>query len=120
MKFTMTYSFGDVVLVDFPFSSNVGIKKRPAVVVSSETFNKSKEDLILLAITSQIDNLTLGEALVNNWQEAGLLKPSAFKSVVFTVEKQYVYKTLGKLSAYDKNILVDCLKQILSLLNSLS
>lgn len=113
MKSTMTYSFGDVVLVDFPFSSNIGIKKRPAVVVSSETFNKSKEDLVLLAITSQIDNLTFGEVLVNNWQEAGLLKPSAFKSVIFTVEKQYVYRTLGKLTTFDKNTLVNCLKQII-------
>lgn len=109
----MTYSFCEVVLVDFPFSSNVGVKKRPAVVISSGTFNKSKEDLVLLAITSQIDNLTLGEALVNNWQEAGLLKPSAFKSVVFTVEKQYIYKTLGKLTTSDKNNLINCLKQII-------
>ena len=74
----MIYSFGEVVLVDFPFSSNVGIKKRPAVVISSETFNKLKEDLVLLAITSQIDNLTFGEALLTNWKEAGLVKPSAF------------------------------------------
>ena len=58
----MTYSFGDVVLVNFPFSSNVGIKKRPAVVISKTEFNTKKNDLVLLAITSKIDNLTSGEA----------------------------------------------------------
>jgi len=111
----MTYSFGDVVLVNFPFSSNVGIKKRPAVVISKTDFNKSKKDLLLLAITSKIDNLTIGEILLTNWKQAGLVKPSAFKSVIFTVENQHVDKTIGKLTNPDRNILLDCLKQILEL-----
>ena len=109
----MTYNFGDVVLVDFPFSSNVGIKKRPAVVISNLEFNKVKEDIILLAVTGKVDNLTIGEALLKNWKEAGLVKSSAFKSVIFTVEKQYVDKTIGKLTTTDREILLDCLKQIL-------
>ena len=109
----MTYNFGDIVLVDFPFSSNVGIKKRPAVVISKLEFNKIKEDIVLLAITSKLDNLTTGEALLKNWKESGLVKPSAFKSVIFTIEKQYVDKTIGKLTKTDVDILADCLKQIL-------
>ena len=109
----MTYSFGDIVLVDFPFSSNVGIKKRPAVVISKADFNATRNDLALLAITSKVDNLTIGEALLKSWKEAGLVKPSAFKSVIFTVEKQYVDKTIGKLTKADIDILLDCLKQIL-------
>ncbi len=113
MKFTMTYSFGEVVLVDFPFSSNLGIKKRPAVIISKTDFNNSKEDIILLAITSKVDNLSIGEALLKNWKEAGLVKSSAFKSVIFTVEKQHIDKTIGKLTESDKNLLAGCLKQIL-------
>ena len=109
----MIYSFGDVVLVDFPFSSNLGIKKRPAVIISKTDFNNSKEDIILLAITSKVDDLTTGEALMKNWKEAGLVKPSAFKSVIFTVEKQYVDKIIGELTKIDRELLLDCLKQIL-------
>ena len=108
----MTYNFGDIVLVDFPFSSNLGIKKRPAVVISKLEFNNIKEDIVL-AITSKLDNLTTGEALLKNWKESGLVKPSAFKSIIFTVEKQYVDKTIGKLTKTDIDILADCLKQIL-------
>lgn len=109
----MTYNFGDVVLVDFPFSSNVGIKKRPAVIISKTSFNDSKKDIVLLAITSKVDDLTIGEALLKNWKEAGLVKPSAFKSVIFTVEKEFVDKTIGTLTAIDKNILSQCIKQII-------
>ena len=115
MKFTMTYNFGDVVLVHFPFSSNIDTKKRPAVVISNLNFNNKKEDIVLLAITSKVGNLTVGESLLKNWKEAGLVKSSAFKSVIFTVEKQYVDKTIGKLIKIDREILLDCLKQILEI-----
>lgn len=113
MKSTMTYSFGDVVLVDFPFSSNIGIKKRPAVVISNFEFNKTKEDIVLLVITSKIDNVTIGEALLKNWKEAGLVKPSAFKSVIFTVEKEHIDKSIGNLTDIDKEVLLNCLSQII-------
>ena len=111
----MIYSFGEVVLVDFPFSSNVGIKKRPAVIISKTDFNNHREDIVLLAITSKIDDLTIGEALLKRWEEAGLVKLSAFKSVIFTVEKQYIDKTIGKLAKSDIDTLSGCLKQILEI-----
>ena len=111
----MTYNFGDIVLVDFPFSSNVGTKKRPAVVISKIEFNKTKEDIVLLAITSKVDNLTIGEALLKDWKEAGLVKPSAFKSVIFTVEKEFIDKAIGKLTNDDKKILLNYLKQIIDI-----
>ena len=113
MKFIMTYNFGDIVLVHFPFSSNIDTKKRPAVVISNLNFNNTKEDIVLLAITSKVDNLTVGESLLKNWKEAGLVKPSAFKSVIFTVEKQFIDKSIGKLTDIDKSILLLCLKQII-------
>ena len=53
---TMTsYKFGDPVLVPFPFTDQTTTKKRPAVVVSSEAYQKHRPDLILMAVTSQIE-----------------------------------------------------------------
>ena len=64
-------------------------------------------------LTSKVDDLKVGESLLKSWKEAGLVRPSAFKSVIFTVEKQYVDKTIGKLTNPDREILSNCLKQIL-------
>lgn len=45
----------DVVLIPFPFSDQSGNKVRPALVLSSNFFNSSSQDLIVCAITSNID-----------------------------------------------------------------
>jgi mRNA interferase MazF len=98
----MRYAFGDVILVPFPFTDQSTTKQRPAVVISSSSYNSQRPDLILLAITSQVRaTLSFGEALVANWQTAGLIKPSVFKPLVTTIEHSLVIKQLGRLSAND-------------------
>lgn len=114
MPTTTGSSFGDVVLVRFPFTDQIGAKQRPAVVVSSGAYQKSRPDLILMAITSQVrPKLGFGEAILQDWQGAGLLKPSALKPIVFTAEKTIVRKTLGKLSAGDQQVLRKVLAAII-------
>jgi mRNA interferase MazF len=44
------------VLVSFPFTDLTSTKRRPALVVSPDSFNELNEDLILAAVTSQVTN----------------------------------------------------------------
>jgi len=82
----MAHSFGDVVLVPFPFTDQSGTKKRPAVIVSSRSYHARRRDLIIMAITSQVRSpLAFAEALVTDWQVAGLIKPSVLKPVFTTI-----------------------------------
>lgn len=93
--------FADVVLVPFPFTDQSGAKKRPAVVVSSDGYNRSRRDIIM-AITSQVRvPLAFGEVTVSEWQGAGLLKPSVFKPVFATIEQSLVVRAMGSLAASD-------------------
>ena len=65
MQPTTGYSFGDVVLVPFPFTDQAGTKKRPAVIISSAVYNTAQRDLVIMAVTSQLrPSGALGEALV--------------------------------------------------------
>jgi len=41
------YSFGSIVLVPFPFTNQSIVKKRPAVVVSSDEYNRKRPDIII-------------------------------------------------------------------------
>jgi mRNA interferase MazF len=52
------YSFGDVVLVPFPFTDQPGDKQRPAVVISSARYQRERPDLILVPITSQLPTVS--------------------------------------------------------------
>lgn len=103
MPSTTTYNFGDVVLVGFPFTHLQASKKRPAVVISRSRYQQSRPDVILMAITSQIRQpLAIGEALLKDWQAAGLAKPSMLKPLIATLEQRQVIRVMGQLSAVDK------------------
>jgi mRNA interferase MazF len=106
MPITTACNFGDVVLVRFPFTDQVGYKQRPAVVVSNTAYQRNRSDVILLAITSQIRPTSgFGEAPIADWRAAGLLKPSVFKPILFTAERSLLRKTLGTLSSADQQAL---------------
>ena len=97
------YEFGDVVLVPFPFTDQSTTKQRPAVVVSSTRYHAERPDLILMAVTSlQRESPPVGELSVRGWQAAGLLKPSAIKPILTTIEKRLVRKRLGTLNDDDR------------------
>ncbi|MFA7278461.1 MAG: type II toxin-antitoxin system PemK/MazF family toxin [Sterolibacterium sp.] len=108
----MAHSFGDIVLVPFPFVDQSGAKKRPAAIISSSAYNTSRRDLVIMAITSQVRTpLGFGEALVTDWQAAGLVKPSVFKPVFTTIEQGLVLRTLGTLSVADLRTLRELIAQ---------
>ena len=46
----MSYNQGDIVLVPFPFSDQSGNKRRPALVISNNSVNKT-QDILLVQIT---------------------------------------------------------------------
>jgi mRNA interferase MazF len=100
------FSFGDVVLVPFPFTNQNASKQRPAVVISTAYRNAARPDVILMAITSQLHaSKVYGELLLARWLEAGLLKPSAVKPVVATLEQHLVLRRLGALDPADVHAL---------------
>lgn len=107
------YSFGDVVLVGFPFSNLQTTKRRPAVIIHSSRY-QDRPDVILMAITSQIrEPLSAGEALLQDWHVTGLAKPSMLKPLIATLEKQRIVKKLGRLSTGDQQQLAEALGSII-------
>lgn len=108
-----SFSFGDVILVPFPFTDQSAVKKRPAVVISSRRYNLTKPDLIMMAVTSRIRaSPSFGEIGLAQWSAAGLLKPSAIKPVIATLEQARVIRPLGRLSTEDSESLRETLLAI--------
>jgi mRNA interferase MazF len=107
-------SFGTIVLVPFPFTDQTASKQRPAVVISSPAYNAARPDIILMAITSQLRaSAAYGEVWLADWQAAGLLKPSAVKPVVATLEARLIIRQLGTLVADDAKALRTAIGEII-------
>lgn len=114
MRSITIYNFGDILLVPFPFTDQTSVKKRPTVVISSNKYNNRKPDLIIMAITSQLNtSVSFGEMIITDWKSAGLLKPSIIKPVITTIEKSLIIKKLGELEASDLNKLEELIGLIL-------
>jgi mRNA interferase MazF len=115
MPNTTAYRFGDLVLVPFPFTDQTGIKKRPAIVVSSDAYQSQRPDVVLMAVTSQLLRPAgaVGEVLITEWQKAGLPKASLIKPVLTTIEKRLILRKLGELQEQDRTTLRRALAAIL-------
>ncbi len=110
----MPYKFGDVVLVQFPFTDQTSFKQRPAVIVSNLSYNNSRPDAIIMAITSQPHSRSsFGDVQISQWQAANLLKPSAVKPVFATLEQRLFLKRLGVLQPVDQSALRQTIASIL-------
>jgi mRNA interferase MazF len=109
------YSRGDVVLVSFVFSDETGERRRPAVIVSSEAYHKSRQEAIIAAITSRTDRILAGDHLISDWQGAGLLFPSVVTGIIRTIKQGMIARKLGVMPGADMEAIDDNLRAALSL-----
>ena len=75
---------GDVVAVDFP--GVTGVKRRPAVVISTVEYHTHRPDVIVGILTSQTTSATTPlDYLLQDWSAAGLRRASAFRTFLATL-----------------------------------
>jgi mRNA interferase MazF len=66
------------------------------------------------AVTSQLrPNPGLGDAWIDHWQAAGLLRPSVVKPVFATLEQRLVLRRLGALDDADRAALRKAISEII-------
>lgn len=100
MPSTIEFKPGDVVLVRFIFTNQIGAKRRPAVVMSIAAYHEARSDVIMMPITSR-PTTDYGDCDVTDWEPAGLVSPSRLKAVLQTVEQTSIDRVLGHLSGSD-------------------
>lgn len=109
------YNRGDVILVGFIFSDETGERRRPAVVVSSNAYHRSRQEAIIAAITSRTDRILMGDYLIRDWQDAGLLFPSAATGIIRTIKQDMIARKLGTMPGSDMRGIEDKLREALGL-----
>jgi mRNA-degrading endonuclease toxin of MazEF toxin-antitoxin module len=95
-----TLKAGEVVVADFP--GITGVKRRPAVVVSTDAYHSHRSDVILGAIATNLTAATTPmDYTLNDWAAAGLHHPSAFRTFLVTLPQAQVLVAIGHLSDMD-------------------
>lgn len=98
----MTFRSFDVVIVPFPFTDRPATKRRPALVMSSDAFNRGHEHVILAMITTATHSSWPSDIEISDPEPAGLRTRSIVRLKLFTVEQDMVLRTLGQLSQRDR------------------
>jgi mRNA interferase MazF len=101
MRSMTGYDRGDVVLVEFAFSDESATKLRPALVISTALYHRAREEVIVAAITSNTRRRPVGDHIVVEWQQAGLLFPSSVTGIIRTIKRSMIRRRLGSLAATD-------------------
>lgn len=93
------YKRGEIVLIPVPFSDLSSSKKRPVVIMSCDEYNAKSDDVICMAITSQIRGLEHEIIIGSDDMEEGLLpKESCIRAdKIYTLDQGIIAKKYGKL-----------------------
>ncbi|MBV9848478.1 MAG: type II toxin-antitoxin system PemK/MazF family toxin [Armatimonadetes bacterium] len=107
------FSPGDVVLVNFPGA--VETKRRPGIVVSATLYQTHRPDVIVGLLTTQISRATTStDYVLQDWTQAGLHQPTAFRSYLITFASDDT-RHIGHLSERDWQGVQACLARALAL-----
>ena len=91
------FNFGDVVLIQFPFTDSSETKKRPALIVK----DTKDGDIIVNRITGKVKD-TSEDIEINDWKISGLLISSTIRiHKIATISKKLIERKLGSLSITD-------------------
>jgi len=93
----MMYKQGDILLIPIPFSDLTSSKRRPVLVLSNSEYNKTTDDLVVAAITSNLKDRGYTILFTNNDLEVGNLKVDSCirTDKIYTLSKSIVIKRFG-------------------------
>lgn len=117
MQSTTSNSRGDVVLIDFVFTEGGGSRRRPALLLTSDTYHRGRQEAVVSAITSNTDRLLVGDHLISEWSGAGLRFTSVAAGIIPTIKQWDIVRKLGNISLNDMAGVEASLRLSLDLLN---
>lgn len=110
MKLMKTYKPFSVVVVPFPFTDSSEVKRRPALVLSQEQFQKNTEHTALMIITSAKHSAWYNDYQITELKTTGLKAASMIRQKLFTLDLRVILEKVGVLALTDQKALIKILK----------
>ena len=104
------YTLGEIVLVKFPFTNNLGFKKQPALIIK----DTNDGDVIVCRITSKLYTSSYDIEL-KNWSQNGLQLPSVIRvHKMASLEMNMIDRKLGEVDNNVKTQVINIIQTLLS------
>lgn len=103
-----------VVVVPFPFVDRATTRRRPALVLSTETFNRSHPAVLLAMITTARSSDWASDVVIEDWRAAELTVPCRVRFKLFTLDTSLVVGALGRLSSKDRGRVEAALRSVVA------
>ena len=91
------YNQGDILLIPIPFSDLKTSKKRPVLVLSNSDYNSNNQDIVVAAITSNLEQKEYAVTIASDNLDEGELK---YESVIradkiYSLSQAIILKKFG-------------------------
>ena len=92
------YKQGEILLIPLPFTDLSSHKKRPVLVLSNNKYNLTTDDVIVAAITSNVDRKPYIVPLTNNDLSRGKLEVDSCirADKIYTLSQNIIIKSFGQ------------------------
>ena len=89
----------DLVLIPIPFSDLRSKKRRPVIVISNDSYSQKTEDIVVVAVTSNIEKKDYTLLMAQNDLEYGNLPKDSMIRVdkIYSLSQLIVVKSLGEI-----------------------
>jgi mRNA interferase MazF len=100
MRYGIMYKQGDILLIPIPFTDLTSSKKRPVLVLSNDDYNSKTDDIIVVAITSNLTSKDYSVFITNSDLVEGNLKVDSCIRVdkIYTLAQNIVIKKFGEVN----------------------
>ena len=107
---------GEIILLEYPFTDDSGSKRRPALVVSADQFNKG-EDVVIVPISSRPVEDDPHALLIREsdkyFRQTGLRRTSSVKwTKPITISERIALRRLGSLPSTPLSEVLDRLRSL--------
>ncbi|MBI5748873.1 MAG: type II toxin-antitoxin system PemK/MazF family toxin [Nitrospinae bacterium] len=108
------YKQREIVLTRFPFSNLTDFKVRPVLIISKDSYNCKYADVIVCAMTTNLEESEYGITITTEGLEEGHLKLTSKvrMDAITNIEQDIIIKKIGRLK-------IQIFKEVLIKINTL-
>ena len=91
---------GDIVLIPIPFTDLSSQRRRPVIVISNNVYNRKAQDMVVVAMTSNLQALEYSFTITSADLMSGTLnRPGKVRvDKIYTLAQSLAVKTFGRVN----------------------